>query len=109
MRLRIPGPRVPWASAGPVAVLVVCALALTACAGGSPPDEAFRLDRNTEFDGEKLRLFVMWDDGIHVSVNTADDVYEDTSRDHAHARPPGAGPGRSSRSKKATRRSPTPC
>ena len=76
MRLRIPGPRVPWASAGPVAVLVVCALALTACAGGSPPDEAFRLDRNTEFDGEKLRLFVMWDDGIHVSVNTADDVYQ---------------------------------
>ncbi len=50
-------------------------LALTACSGGNPPDGAFRLDRNTEYDGEKLRIFVKWDDGLRLSVNTADDVY----------------------------------
>ena len=53
-----------------------CLLALTACAGGNPPDDAFKLARNTEFDGEKLRLFVMSDDGAELSVNTADDVYQ---------------------------------
>ena len=67
--------RMPWTSVGPVAVFVACVLALAACSGGSPPDEAFRLARNTEYDGEKLRLFVRWDDGLRLSVNTADDVY----------------------------------
>ena len=46
-------------------------LALTACSGGNPADEVSRLDRNTEYDGEKLRLFVELDDGLRLSVNTA--------------------------------------
>ena len=67
--------RKPWTNTGPLTVLVACVLALTACSGGNPPDGAFRLDRNTEYDGEKLRFFVKWDDGLRLSVNTADDVY----------------------------------
>ena len=68
--------RMSETNAGPVAVLVACVLALTACAGGNPPDDAFKLARNTEFDGEKLRFFVMSDDGTELSVNTADDVFQ---------------------------------
>ncbi|MDE0241254.1 MAG: hypothetical protein OXQ84_13850 [bacterium] len=68
--------RKPWTNAGPLAILVACVLALTACSGGTPPDEVFRLDRNTDYDGEKLRFFVELDDGTELSVNTADDVYE---------------------------------
>ncbi len=68
--------RKPWTNTGPLTVLIACVLALTACSGGNPPDGAFRLDRNTEFDGEKLRLFVMSDDGTELSVNTVDDVFQ---------------------------------
>ena len=57
-------------------MVAACLLALTACAGGNPPDDAFRLARNTEYDGAKLRLFTTLGDGVQLSVNTTDDVYE---------------------------------
>ena len=60
----------------PGTVVAACLLALTACAGGNPPDDAFRLARNTEYDGAKLRLFTTLGDGVQLSVNTTDDVYE---------------------------------
>ena len=56
-------------------------LVLTACVGGGDPlpetDDSLQHERNTEFDGAKLRLFVTLDDGTEVSVNTTDDVYEE--------------------------------
>ena len=66
----------PWINAGPVAVLVAGVLALSACAGGNPPDDAFGLARNTEYDGERLRLFTTLGDETQLSVNTADDVFQ---------------------------------
>lgn len=51
------------------------ALTLAACASGGP--EPFHLDRNTEFDGETLRVFVtLREDGRFASVSTPDDVID---------------------------------
>ena len=69
--------RIPGTNPGPLAALLACLLVLTGCLGnGLPPDESFRLSRNTEFDGATLRVFVEADDGTELSVNTADHVIE---------------------------------
>ena len=63
----------------PIPVLVVFALVLmvSACSDRVAPPEGFiQFERNTEFDGANLRLFVSLDDGTEASVNTADDVIE---------------------------------
>ena len=64
----------------PTALLLVIVLALTASAcvrrDDPPSDDLIQLERNTEFDGANLRLFVSLDDGTEVSVNTTDDVIE---------------------------------
>ena len=64
----------------PVAILLASVLALTACVHGGatrcPTDDSLQLERNTEFDGATLRLFVTQDDGTELSVNTTDDVFE---------------------------------
>ena len=64
----------------PVAILFASVLVLTACVGGGDrlpeTDDSLQLERNTEFDGATLRLFVTQDDGTELSVNTADDVFE---------------------------------
>ena len=61
----------------PIHILLVLALALTACTSGEPPgQESFQLERNTEFDGGTLRFFVTLDDGTEASVNTDEDVVE---------------------------------
>ena len=64
----------------PTALLLVIVLALTASAcvrrDDPPPEHIIQLERNTEFDGANLRLFVTLDDGTEASVNTADDVIE---------------------------------
>ena len=57
--------------------MLVMAFLLTACmggGGGSPEGVPIKLERNTEFDGESLRLFVRFRDGTEESVNTTDDV-----------------------------------
>ena len=63
-----------------ISMLLVMMLALTACYGGGgsgPPDGVpINLYRNTEFDGENLRLFVNLEDGTETSVNTTDHVYD---------------------------------
>ncbi len=58
---------------------VITLLTASACAriGGSPPppDQAgISFERNTEFAGPSLRVFVQLDDGSEASVNTADDA-----------------------------------
>ena len=60
-----------------IPVLLVSVMVLTGClAGGDRTiDDSFQLERNSEFDGAVLRMFVTLDDGTEVSVNTADDVY----------------------------------
>lgn len=64
----------------PIHVLLVAILALTACTQrvDAPPEEAIRLERNTEFDGSVLRFFVTLEDGTVASVNSASDVIEVT-------------------------------
>ena len=60
-----------------IPVLLVMMLALTACmgSGGGPPEGVpINLYRNTEFDGENLRLFVNLSDGSEASVSTTHDV-----------------------------------
>ena len=60
-----------------IPAMLVMAFLLTACmggGGGSPEGVPFKLERNTEFDGESLRLFVRFRDGTEESVNTTDDV-----------------------------------
>ncbi len=51
----------------PTALLLVIVLALTASAcvrrDDPPSDDLIQLERNTEFDGANLRLFVTLDDG----------------------------------------------
>lgn len=54
-------------------------LALAACVSRSshpPPDDSIQFERNSEFDGRKLRFFLTLEDGTAVSVNTAEDVVE---------------------------------
>ncbi|MCY3773462.1 MAG: hypothetical protein OXG98_15760 [Gemmatimonadetes bacterium] len=60
----------------PLPILLVLALALTACANNPPRQEAFKLEQNTKFDGETLRFFVRLDSGAVATVNTNDDVIE---------------------------------
>ncbi len=60
----------------PIEILLIFALALTACAGDPPRQESFQLERNTEFDGATLRFFVTLDDGTVASVNTNEDAIE---------------------------------
>ena len=64
----------------PVPILVVFALALavSACTDRVfvTPEDPISFERNSEFDGASLRMFVSLDDGTEVSVNTADDVIE---------------------------------
>ena len=59
-------------------MLLVMLLALAACMGsggsGPPTEGGIRFERNTEFDGQSLRVFISLDDGTEVSVNTMDDV-----------------------------------
>ena len=61
-----------------ISLAVVLALTAGACVRrDEPPSEhIIQLERNTEFDGANLRLFVSLDDGTEASVNTADDVIE---------------------------------
>lgn len=60
-----------------IPAMLVMAFLLTACmggGGGSPEGALIKLERNTEFDGESLKLFVRFRDGTEESVNTTDDV-----------------------------------
>ena len=59
--------------------LLFAVLALTACfsRGSLPPlDDSIQFERNSEFDGRKLRFFLTLQDGTAVSVNTVDDVID---------------------------------
>lgn len=60
----------------PVPILLILALALTACTNRPPQQESFQLERNTEFDGGTLRFFVTLDDASVASVNTDEDLIE---------------------------------
>jgi hypothetical protein len=58
---------------------VITLLTASACAriGGSPPppdQDGISFERNSEFSGPSLRVFVQLDDGSEASVNTADDA-----------------------------------
>ena len=62
-----------------IPILLVIALMLTACArqiDPPPPAGFLQLERNTEFDGTSLRVFVTLDDGTVASVNTGADILE---------------------------------
>ncbi len=66
-----------------VSVLLIALLALTAvgCADRSdepPDDRIINLERNSEFDGATLRIFVTLEDGAEASVNSDDDVIGST-------------------------------
>lgn len=65
----------------PVAILLAVILVLTASAcariGASPPPpdrDGISFERNSEFAGPSLRVFVQLEDGSEASVNTADDA-----------------------------------
>ena len=59
--------------AKPIHVLLVLTLVLAGCITRvqQTPDDSFQLERNTEFDGAHLRMFVTLDDGTEISVNWA--------------------------------------
>ena len=61
-----------------IPVLLVSVMVLTGCLGRVDPtsDDFVQFERNTEFDGANLRVFVTLDDGSVASVNTADDLVE---------------------------------
>ena len=61
-----------------ISLAVVLVLTAGACVRRDEPPSGhiIELERNTEFDGASLRLFVSRDDGTEASVNTADDVIE---------------------------------
>ena len=60
-----------------ILMLLVLVLALTACGSHDRlVDDSIQFERNSEFDGATLRMFLTLDDGTEVSVNTADDVIE---------------------------------
>ena len=47
-------------------MLLLMMLALTACyggGGGPPAEDRIQFERNTEFDGESLRVFLTLEDG----------------------------------------------
>ncbi len=63
----------------PVAILLTIVVALTAGAcsrfdDDPPPDDTITFERNSEFSGPRLRVFLTLDDGTEVSVNTTDDA-----------------------------------
>ena len=63
------------------ATLPCIVLMLTASACGTGPqatsdDEGIRFERNSEFQGPHLRVFLTLKDGTDVSVNTADDAVQ---------------------------------
>ena len=65
----------------PIVILIGVALVLAASActprGAPPPEEdPISFERNTEFSGPRLRVFVTLEDGREVSVNTTDDAVE---------------------------------
>ena len=60
----------------PVPILLILALALTACTNRPPQQESFQLERNTEFVDGTLRFFVTLDDASVASVNTDEDLVE---------------------------------
>ena len=62
-----------------VSAAIVPALTTVACARRDDPpppaDEgSIRFERNSEFSGPRLRVFLTLDDGTDVSVNTVDDA-----------------------------------
>ncbi len=61
-----------------ISILLVAVLVLTACTSrhDSPSEGPIQLERNSEFNGEKLRFFVTLDDGTEASVNTTEDVIQ---------------------------------
>ena len=60
-----------------IAILLLAALALSACSRVLPPEEdRIQLERNTEFDGRELRFFLTLQDGTEASVSTSEDVIE---------------------------------
>ena len=64
----------PGASVVRAVLVSLCAtLALAACTADNEPD-GFGLERNTEFDGKALRLFVTLDDGTEASVRSDEDL-----------------------------------
>ena len=65
----------------PISILLVLVLALTAgaCANRGKParhagEGSIDFERNSEFSGPRLRVFLTLEDGREVSVNTADDA-----------------------------------
>ena len=63
----------------PIAILLAVVVALTAGAcsrfdDDPPPDDTITFERNSEFSGPRLRVFLTLDDGTEVSVNTTDDA-----------------------------------
>ncbi len=61
---------------------VALVLGMSGCVGSrSPADDEGRIDfeRNSEFAGPKLRVFVTLEDGRKVSVNTTDDAVDSRS------------------------------
>ena len=64
-------------------LVVAAALTMSACANRDdvpPADEGIRFERNTEFSGPYLRVFISANDGTPLSVNTADDAVETRRR-----------------------------
>ena len=59
-------------------LLALMAVTVGACATGGSPGTAMqdeiRFERNSEFSGPRLRMFVTLQDGSEASVNTTDDV-----------------------------------
>ena len=55
-------------------VLVLAASACTHHGGPATAEDAIQFERNTEFSGPRLRVFLTLQDGSEVSVNTTDDA-----------------------------------
>ena len=66
-----------------IMIPLMAALTMSACANRDdvpPADEGISFERNTEFSGPHLRVFVTAKDGTLLSVNTADDAVETRRR-----------------------------
>ncbi len=64
-----------WIEATVPLLLALLALSLTACARGTQDaEDGIRFERNSEFAGPHLRVFLTLQDGSEASVNTADDA-----------------------------------
>lgn len=66
-----------------ILLALACVLGVGGCTGGPrlPADDEGRLrfERNSEFAGPKLRVFLTLEDGREVSVNTTDDAVDSRS------------------------------